>query len=766
MAKKNRKHTPHAQAQALTSLSAEQLKRQGEQYLAQQKYQDALLSLKELIKRDDNDEHLALLARAYIGRIKALAEKAMIKEALALVDTLEQRCRGVAVAELRMSLCFKAGDYVGAARLYTLCHTELDRDGQYAAESLFGALLLAGVGLQTTDLPEQSLVIRHFAAAQKAMQHYCAGEDEEVHGALKKLPFRSPYRDLRSLLLGLSALPHDSTKSRTILAKIEPSSPYYRLVQRNLAVLETAKDFLEKLPVISQDGVAFLSEIYGLNVRQLQMLVELSQIPADPAQLFGLLQKHRSCFTTAVYTGLILRMLPFCGIHIMTRTLRQIKFAETTQARVCALASEKDGALYDSVFFWDAYLEAIKPAGTGTSLEIALVLRYQAELMIREDYSFVSEDILLKYRESLQHDPGDAAIWLKAAAFARTSLGDRQHDDVINEALSHIPGNIDILVAAMQAAARRKAFKKAASLADRILAVDPINTSAMNFLVEVRLEHGRKLALQRKWQLAEKEFKAADTRVRAVRFRGRNLLCLGMLLLLQKNEEGYQAIEDGRKAHGPALSGCVLTAVEARLFALPVDLCKRFDNELRQAGAGEFDRAGCLSLINWILNFTDENRLALKACCSALKDFFPAVVPISWTMDEGHSLCRALDQIGQYAVLFPLAARLRKIYPGVPEFMAYELLGRYATNRKTLSRQERDRLYDLLDELERKGQHELLDRLQPLLYRTGPSRSRRRFPTIDEIFRLPSQPPKKKEPQETPAAPAQGRQLNLFDDEK
>ncbi len=766
MAKKNRKHTLHSQAQSLSSLSAEELKSGGEQYLLQQKYQDALLSLKELIKREANDDHLLLLAKAYIGRIKQLAEKSMIKEALALVETLEQRCRGVGVAQLRMSLLLKAGDYSGAAGLYALCRPELDRDGQHAAETLFGALLLAGVGLQAADLPEQSLAVRHFAAAQAALQYYGAGEDEGVHEALKKLPFRSPYRDLRSLLLGLLALPQDTAKARAILAKIDPSSPYYRLVQRNLAVLETPADFLAKLPAISQDGAAFLSEIYDLNVRQVQMLVELSQLPADPAQLFGLLQKHRGCFTPAVYTALILRMLPYCGIHIMKRTLRQIKFPETTQDRVLALASEKDGALYDSVFFWDAYLKAIQRAGTGTPLEIALVLRYQAELMMRDDYSFVSEDILLKYRESLDHDPGDAATWLKAAAFARTSLGDRQHDEVINEALTQLPGNIDILVAAMQAAARRKAFKKAASLADRILAVDPINTCAMNFLVEARLEHGRKLAHQKKWQLAENEFKAADTRVRAVRFRGRNLLCLGMLRLLQKNEEGYQAIEDGRKAHGPALSGCVLTAVEARLFALPADLCTRFDNELRQAVAGEFDRAGCLRLINWILNFTGENRLALNACCTALKDFFPAVVPIPWTMDEGHSLCRALDQIEQYAVLFPLAAHLRKIYPGVPEFMAYELLGRYATNKKTLSRQERDRLYDLLDELERKGQHELIDRLQPLLYRTGSSRSRRRFPTIDEIFRLPSQLPEKNKPKDKPPAPARARQLNLFDDEK
>ena len=765
MAKKNRKRSPHAQTQSLAGLSTEELRSQGEHCLELQKYQDALLYLKELSKREVNDEHTDLVARAYIGRIKHLAEKSMFKEALALIVTLEQRCRGVDVSQLRMSLCLKTGEYVDAARLYTLCRPTLDREGQFAAETLFGVLLLAGIGLQPTDLPEQSPVVRHFETARSALRHFCGGADADAREALKNLPFRSPYRDFRSLLLGLLTLPEDTDRGRELLARIEPSSPYYRLVQRNLAALETPAEVLAKLPAVSHYGSAFLSEIYGLHVRQLQMLVELSQISANPAQLFSLVQRHRGCFPAAVHIALILRILPFCGIGVMKQTLRQLKFPETTMVRICALASEKDGAFYNSVCFWDAYLEEIRRTCSGSPLERALILRYQAELMQKAEYAFVPEDIFMKYRESLDHDPGDAATWLKAAAFAKASLGDRQQYTVINEALAHIPDNIDILVAAMQAAAARKSFKKAATLADRILTVDPINNSAMNFLVESRLEHGRKLALQRKWQLAEKEFKAADTRVRAVRFRGRNLLCLGMLFLLRNNDEGYQVIADGRKAHGDHFPGCVLTAVEARLFALPAAMCKRFDDELRQA-AEEFERADCLRLVNWILNFSGKDWLALKECCSALKDYFPKVLPLSWSLDEGHSLCRALDRIEHYPVLAQLAEGLLKNCPGVPEFAAYEILGRYADNRKCLSRQERDRLYKIIDELARKNRHELLDRLEPLLYRTAPSRSSRRKSVIEQIFRLPTQPAKKKKPKENQPAPIRGRQLNLFDDEK
>ena len=64
-------------------------------------------------------EFLQGLEQAYLGRIKTLAAKSMIKEAIALLDTLVHHCPNIKADPLRLSLMLQAGSYTEAARLYS-----------------------------------------------------------------------------------------------------------------------------------------------------------------------------------------------------------------------------------------------------------------------------------------------------------------------------------------------------------------------------------------------------------------------------------------------------------------------------------------------------------------------------------------------------------------------------------------------------------------------------------------------------------------------
>ncbi len=216
--------------------------------------------------------------------------------------------------------------------------------------------------------------------------------------------------------------------------------------------------------------------------------------------------------------------------------------------------------------------------------------------------------------KSLEYDESHVRTWLDAAEFAKRHDSVRQYNTILNDAAQKLPDEIPILVAAMKACGNRGAYKKASGLAKRVLEIDPINTSALDFLVESRLEHGRKLASQKKWALAEKELQDADTRVKAIRFRGRNKICLGMLLLLQQKEEALQLIAEGRQENGSPLLSHVLTALESRLYRLPAARHKYFDRELRQV-AGEIqpiERPDFMRLIVWMLSFNGKQWLMLK----------------------------------------------------------------------------------------------------------------------------------------------------------
>ncbi len=110
MAKRNKKkiksqmHKPAS----LNSLSPEVLIERGNLLLKQEKYQDAMACFKQLLKLEQRVEFFQGLEQAYRGRITALAGKSMIKEALALLDTLVQRCPDVKADPLRLSLRLQA----------------------------------------------------------------------------------------------------------------------------------------------------------------------------------------------------------------------------------------------------------------------------------------------------------------------------------------------------------------------------------------------------------------------------------------------------------------------------------------------------------------------------------------------------------------------------------------------------------------------------------------------------------------------------------
>ena len=229
-------------------------------------------------------------------------------------------------------------------------------------------------------------------------------------------------------------------------------------------------------------------------------------------------------------------------------------------------------------------------------LEIAMVIRRQATLMKKERHGYTPEEVLDTMLKSLEYDPGHAPTWLGASEYAKRYQSKKQHYAIIQDAVQKLPGEVSILIAAMQAGSNRGAHKKAAGLAAKVLTLDPINTAALDFMVSSRLEHARKLISQKKWTLAEKELVAADTRVRSIRLKGRCRICLGMLLLLQNSDSGLQHIEAGLQENPYPLFGHILVALEARLYGLTKVRQKKFDNLLKHhvKTAGAADPRNCI----------------------------------------------------------------------------------------------------------------------------------------------------------------------------
>lgn len=773
--KKNVRGRRHNVA-SLASLSLDELQEKGSAFLREEKFQDALLCFKQLIKQGENSpQALEGLAQAYVGRIEALAAKSMIKEAMVMLDTMISLCPDAEVDFLQLSLLLQAGQFAEAARLYTQCCRTLAPARLLRLEALFGALLVAGVeGLRPKDFAEDSPIAQHYSAALTALEMFFAGRDSETQDALKQIPLRSPYRDLRTLLTGLLFLDSDKEKGETFLRKIKDDSPYFYHAAGYLAADTSPETFLHTLAAAPKQDYQLLREQYGLSHPQLQLLLELSRTDGKATSLYRLVRKHSHCFTRWQRTEIMKNIFPFCQDQAVDVLPRSADFDKPEIHRISALAAEKDNDFSFAVMSWDEYLDTIDKQDPARHKEIALVMRHQARLMPLESYDVYDvEDILATMLESLKYDASHVPTWLGAAEFAGRHLSWSRQYAIINDAVKKLPENVTILIAAMKACGQKGAYKKASGLARRVLAIDPINTSALDFLVEARLEHGRKLANQKKWLLAEQELQAADTRVKAVRLRGRHHICLGMLQLVQDNEEGAALIEAGRRENGSLFFGHLLTALEARLYRLPPGRRRDFDRELLAvAAAQDVDRNEFIRLMSWMLSFDGEQWLALKEICQLLKKYFSRAAQLEWGRDEGLSICKALDRAGLPTALARCSAQLHKKFDDDPEVTAWYLLGRYEQKNKVLADDMEDLAIAVLDHLERKNCFDLAERIDELLeddrrlrfYISGDAHEEDDY-FDDGPFRIPEKAKRDTDPEAKPkVVPVRGRQLNLFDD--
>ena len=73
------------------------------------------------------------------------------------------------------------------------------------------------------------------------------------------------------------------------------------------------------------------------------------------------------------------------------------------------------------------------------------------------------------------------------------------------EAVQRFPDNSAVLLQATASAVARKAYKKAAGFARRLLQIDPINAGVRRQMIELQVAHARKQMRARRADLAAKE---------------------------------------------------------------------------------------------------------------------------------------------------------------------------------------------------------------------------------------------------------------------
>ncbi len=687
----------------LDDLSTGELIACGERLLSTRNYRDAIDLYKLLLKREPQAEAgwRESLAAAYLERAMELAGKAMHREAAVLWENIPSLCGQSPRPELYIGWLLHSGQYAKAVRAYTDHAAALAGGGEL--ETLLAALALAGQKDVLQALPQDAPPRRQLTAAKNALHAYSQGESEEaVREHLQNIPIRSSYRDLRQVLAALLKLETDPSGAPALVDRIPATSPYHGLAEIVRACATTEP--LRTLPVLEPASRDIASSLLGLEPRQIKLLKEwarLGESPSDKA-MFGFITANLAALDRDQTRRASLALLPAYppGLAIHVKLFGPLPPYQSQ--RLQALKAERDGDLQSILHHWRACADLLAQdtADPDSRLMAALVLRHLARLLEENPPPWFvearAEDLLA---DSLQLDPDDRDTYLQLAKLYQEAGNDKEYHQWVERAVKQFPDDPQVLLAAVTTATARKAYKKAAGFAARVLELDPINSKARNILIHSHLAHARKQILAGKHELATRELDSAAQLERDNARSGVIELNRGLLAFTQRQRErARQWLREGTRIAGSPLLARLRLTVEASRLRLEPSLFLA-DLELGNPGKLAVSRADLLAMAQVLGAYREEGVRDLGAALEDLEKPLKQAIKTLNAEDDLRSVCECLHQAPHHELLEYAATRALERYPERPLFVYFQIFGRAEGDLD----QVKDRDYQRLEDAEERA---------------------------------------------------------------
>lgn len=570
-ARNKAKGTPRTVApEALAGMAREELERG--------RFREAITGFKALLKQADQPEWREGLARAYEGRARQLTDKNMLKEALVMWENRQRLGAAAPVCTDHAALLLRLGRIPEMLRLLTEAAPVLPPGELADLRARLAAHYLAGEASIAQGLPGDDPVVAHGEAAQLALSAYCRGDQATLEQALGAIPFRSPYRDWAQVLKALQRLPARPAEAAALLARIPDGSAFASLRQAAEIALVSEQELPARLAGAGEHGRRFGLTLRGWPTERQALYEELRALgeAPNPKALLQFLNRHRARLGEAWVHRRGMRLL-IDGYPQSLRWLGESRgrsLSETERAQVAAWQAEQQRDPWTKLDHWEhlaALLEREAPPvpGSDQALRVALVLRrceQASDLLAHATPSPDPEDldrqVARLVETSLGHDPDDPDPYLRLADYYRRASDLKRARGLLEPALERWPQDLKVLTAALDTAVAGNAFKKAAGFARRILAIDPINHTARERLVNAHQAHARKQIRGGRLDLARRELETAAEWDPDGRLQDRRGVLEGLLTLSTDPPAGARALRALAEGLGP-LTGRLVLAQEA-----------------------------------------------------------------------------------------------------------------------------------------------------------------------------------------------------------
>lgn len=678
-----------APAAPVASLAA-----RGAEALRQERFKEAVDLFKLLVRQEPRPEWKQGLADAYHGRARTLAAKGMFKEAAMVLENTLAPDGTLRDPPLYLTCLIRDGQQQKAAAhaLVTIGReSALPAAGRAALEELTAALLVA-VPLRADPAgaaaSERNRWLDLAAACREALAAWVNGAPAaELERQLNRISLRSAFRPVRLLLMSLTAGPQESDRSRRLLEAIHPASPFFPFRQAVEAVLPGGRaldaDGWNRLTPAQQ---GFVAQLRGLPAASLQFLSRSSEAARNgPDALFAFLLKQ-SGLPQAEVRSACLNLLP----HLPGRMAQFEKsfgsLSNLERCRVNALAAEARGDWGRAERSWRAAATAIAGNDRQAGLARGVIYRHLAKLAGEhreiEGESFGDNPAICYLELSCEADPEHVPGVLDLIGRYRQDSRDKDWHRLAEEAVQRFPADSQVLLAATESAVARKAYKKAAGFAHRLLKIDPINPTVRRQMIELQVAHARKQVRSKRPDLALKEVLAAAEWERPDAPSALLRIVRGLVELQTDGGEPAQArLREGVELAGGGMAGWFRAALEAGFMKLAGSTAALLRRELAGARETPPTRDAIMAVVSALGRpEVGENKRAVAGLLPGMRPWLQRGAGIDWSAAEFQALSDVLVRFEAFDVLAEFAQAARRREPTNPAWRFQEIVARTRNN--------------------------------------------------------------------------------------
>ena len=678
--------------------------------LQQGRFKEAVEFFKQLVRQDPRPEWKESLADAYSGRARALAAKGMFKEAAMVLENTLSPAGTLRNPTLYATCLIREGQQPKAAAYLLHCVSSggIPAEERAALEELTAALLVAVPQLPAPARPEPAEAVRWrelAAASREALAAWVDGlSAEEMDRHLERISLRSAFRPIRLLLKCLTTLPPDPERTRRLLEAIGPGSPFFPFRQAVEAAVRAGPgldaDAWHRLTPAQQ---AFAAETGGLQAASVQSMGRLSAAArGGPAALFAWLLKQADLPRGEVRSA-CLNLLPQVPDRVPQFEQSFGPLPPLERHRVQALAAEARGNWEAAERSW--YLAA-QPAGAAedrvSRLSSGVIYRHLAHLatLHPEIEGDGDGDAEIYYLErSGDVDADHLPTVLARIAYYREVSQEKEWHQLVEEAVQRFPNEGQILTQAAQSAVARRAYKKAAGFARRLLQIDPINPGVRRQMIELQLAHARKQMRAKRPDLAAKELSQASEWDRPDAPSGLLRIARG-LVALQSGDKGQADawMREGVTLAGGGVAGWFRAVLEAELMRCAGGNALWLRKELAAARRMPPTKEPVMAIVSALGQVeAGENKRAVSGLLLGMHAWLLQGAGIVWSPAEFQALADVFVRFDAFDLLGTYARKARQREPANPEWRFHEIVARTRSNADALTMAEMNELDDMAE---------------------------------------------------------------------